>query len=297
MLLQIQERIKQFISEVDSSVVESFFQQMQAGKMLRSKLMLAICPKHQDIVSLCAIIEMIQIASLLHDDVIDESKMRRGKPSINALFGNKNAIMMGDVFYSKAFYELTKFDRKISQSVANCVVRLSRGEINDVSMGEQFQEDKDKYFAMIEDKTASLIASSAQISAILAGLEAEKYYKYGLNLGIAFQIVDDLLDVFGSDEVLGKPAMSDYIEGKTTLPYLILYENLKREEKDQLVRYFKNSTPEAKKWILEQMKRYEIFEKTQECIKEFAYKALESIKGEGNIRLEQIIKDMIDREF
>ncbi|WP_233709981.1 MULTISPECIES: polyprenyl synthetase family protein [unclassified Helicobacter] len=297
MLLKIQEKIKDFIDEVDSEVVNIFFKKMQMGKMLRSKLMLAICPKHQDIITLCAIIEMIQIASLLHDDVIDESKMRRGKPSINTLFGDKNAIMLGDVFYSKAFYELTNFDKKISQSIANCVVRLSRGEISDVSMGEKFQEDKHQYFAMIEDKTASLIASSAQSAAILMGLDAKRYYDYGLNLGIAFQIIDDLLDVFGKDEVLGKPAMSDYVEGKTTLPYLFLYENLKIEDKKQLVEYFKISTPEAKEWILLKMEEFDIFKKTQECARDYAYKALESIQGEENIKLEQIVKDMIYREF
>lgn len=297
MLLEIEKKIASFIEQVDSSFVQELFAKIQHGKMLRSKLMLAICPKHPDVITLCAIIEMIQIASLLHDDVIDEAHIRRGSPSINAVFGNKNAIMLGDIFYAQAFLKLTSFDRNITQNVAECVVRLSRGEIHDVIMGNSFQESKERYFSMIEDKTASLIASSAKSAAILENLDSEKYYTYGLNLGIAFQIIDDLLDVFGDEKKLGKPAMSDYTEGKTTLPYLLLYQSLSQADKQKLKSYFRISSMEAKEWISKKMQEKEIFEKTQDMARFFANKALESIEGENNLKLEEIIKNMIYREF
>lgn len=297
MLLEIEKKIASFIEQVGSSFVQELFAKIQHGKMLRSKLMLAICPKHPEITTLCAIIEMIQIASLLHDDVIDEAHIRRGSPSINAVFGNKNAIMLGDIFYAQAFFKLTSFDKNISQNIAECVVRLSRGEMHDVVMGRNFQGSREKYFSMVEDKTASLIASSARNAAVLANLDFEKYYSYGLNLGIAFQIIDDLLDVFGDEKKLGKPVMNDYVEGKTTLPYLLLHQNLSQEDKQKLESYFKVSSVEAKEWISEKMKEKGIFKETQDMARFFANKALESIEGENNLKLEEIIKNMIYREF
>ena len=297
MLDKIKQKVSDFISERESPAIEEFASKLHSGKMLRSKLMLAICPNDERILTLCAIVEMIQSASLLHDDVLDDSVMRRGEASINALFGDKNAIMLGDVFYSKAFYELLAFGAPIARSIADCVVRLSRGEIHDVLMAESFQASREKYFAMIEDKTASLIASSAQSAAILAGLDGGRYYSYGLNLGIAFQIVDDMLDVFGDEALLGKPALNDYTEGKTTLPYLLLYEVLGEADRATLQGYFKSSSAESKAWILEQMQKYGIFARCQEIAKSYGERALESIANEGNARLEQVIIDMIYRKF
>lgn len=297
MLEKIERKILSFVGELESQSINAMFGNMQSGKMLRSKLMLAICNQESLIVTLCAIVEMIQSASLLHDDVIDDSLLRRGKASINAIFGNKNAVMLGDILYAKAFYELTKLDRSIAQSLADCVVRLSRGEIHDVMMGENFQDCKQEYFAMIEDKTAALIASSARCAAILANLDDEKYYNYGINLGMAFQIVDDMLDVFGDSKTLGKPAMSDFVEGKTTLPYLLLYEALSLGDKEILQSFFKCDTQEARDWILEKMQVFGIFEKSQNIAKDFGKKALHSIKDEHNDKLEKIIQDVIFREF
>ncbi|MCE3038896.1 polyprenyl synthetase family protein [Helicobacter anatolicus] len=294
-LKQIHTQIFSFIQELKDQSIENFFSQFQSGKMLRSKLMLSICFDHPDIVKLCAIVEMIQNASLLHDDVIDDSLLRRGEPSINALFGNKNAIMLGDVLYSKAFYELLFFDREIAKTLSDCVVRLSRGEINDVVMAQAFCPDKARYFAMIEDKTASLIASSAKSAAILAGLDAKQYYTYGLNLGIAFQIVDDLLDVFGNERQLGKPAMNDFAEGKTTLPYILLYAKLSKGDQEILQSFFKSQDSEAKEWILNKMQEFEIFKDTQKVALDCGMQALEAIKGDEG--LEKIVREMIFREF
>lgn len=296
-LRSIEQKIQSFLNEIGNDTISTLVSKITSGKMLRSKLILAICPHHHQVVTLCAIVEMIQSASLLHDDVIDESGTRRGKPSINALFGNKNSIMLGDVFYSKAFFELTHFDVTIAQSISNAVVELSRGEIDDVFMSEAFNIDCSKYFQMLQDKTASLIAASAESGAILAGLDAKKYKIYGKNLGIAFQIIDDLLDITQEANQLGKPAMNDFKEGKTTLPYIYLYEALPTAQRAILVSYFKQDSKEARIWLKEHFDKYNIVQLVVAKAKKFGNKALQAIENEGNETLKKVVQDMIHREF
>lgn len=297
MLQKIRERVEEFVEQVGNPYVKMLASKITSGKMLRSKLVLAICPNHSDVIDLCAIIEMIQSASLLHDDVIDDSDIRRGNPSINALYGNKNSIMLGDVFYSKAFFELTKIDIRVARSISNAVIELSRGEIDDVFMGEAFNIDKSKYFQMLQDKTASLISASAESAAILANLDYKKYKDYGTNLGIAFQIIDDLLDITQNSATLGKPSMSDFVEGKTTLPYIYLYEALPENEKKILISYFKQDKPEVKEWLKERFDKYHIISKVALEAKRYGNLALSAIKDENNKALQEVAENMINREF
>lgn len=297
MLQKIREKVEEFVEQVGNPYVKMLASKITSGKMLRSKLVLAICPNHSDVIDLCAIIEMIQSASLLHDDVIDDSDIRRGNPSINALYGNKNSIMLGDVFYSKAFFELTKIDIRVARSISNAVIELSRGEIDDVFMGEAFNIDKSKYFQMLQDKTASLISASAESAAILANLDCKKYKDYGTNLGIAFQIIDDLLDITQDSATLGKPSMSDFVEGKTTLPYIYLYEALPENEKKILISYFKQDKPEVKEWLKERFDKYHIISKVALEAKRYGNLALSAIKDENNKALQEVAENMINREF
>lgn len=297
MIEKIKSHINQSLKSLENENITHLSSHLSHGKMLRSKLMLAITPNHPKILELCAIVEMIQSASLLHDDVIDEAMSRRGEASMNAVFGNKNAIMLGDVFYSQAFYELLSFDIKIAKSIARCVVRLSSGEIDDVMMSSAFQSDEKLYWRMISDKTASLIAASSECAAILGGLDSEKYRDYGENLGIAFQVVDDMLDVFGDEKMLGKPAMSDFKEGKSTLPYLLLYQRLSAQDRQKLKGFFKQDGLEIREWILAKMHENDIFSLSQEIAKDYGQKALNAISKEKNERLESIVNEMIFREF
>ncbi len=120
--------------------------------MLRSKLILKIAGISEESIKLCAVVEMIHAASLLHDDVIDEADIRRGKPSINALFDNKTSIMFGDILYSKAFTQLSQMDKEIAYTVSNAVTLLSIGEMADVDLTQNFNTSYDKYFDMIYKK-------------------------------------------------------------------------------------------------------------------------------------------------
>lgn len=230
--------------------------------------------------NLCAIVEMIQTASLLHDDVIDKATMRRKLPSINALFGNFNAVMLGDVFYSKAFFELSKMGEAIAQILSNAVLRLSRGEIEDVFVGESFNSDKQKYWRILEDKTAHFIEASLKSMAILLDKNAKMYADFGLNFGMAFQIIDDLLDITQDAKTLGKPNFSDFKEGKTTLPYLLLYEKLNQRDQGLLISYFKQDSHEIIEWTKEKFKQYAIIEINPKIAQVYSKKPLlKPLKG------------------
>ena len=287
-----------FVADCGNEIVTELFAKTNQGKMLRSKLLLAVSGVSEEALKLCAIIELIQSASLLHDDVIDNANTRRKSPSLNAIFGNKNAIMLGDVLYAKAFFELSTYEQSIAKSVSDSVCRLAVGEIEDVFMAQSFNTNKTRYLQMCELKTAALIAASAECGALLSGLDSQKYRSYGNNLGIAFQIIDDVLDITQSTEVLGKPAMSDLSEGKSTLPYIYLYERATQEVRQELLTLFGTPLCESKaQWLKEQLNAHHCVQDSIAKACEYALSALDSIQGEGNTQLNEIVQNMIEREF
>lgn len=295
---QIKIRIIDLIKECGNQEVQTLAQNLSFGKMLRSKLLLSISGINERSILTCALIEMIQSASLLHDDVIDEASTRRGQSSINALFGNKSAIMLGDVLYSKAFFELSKLDGKIAQRVSYAVTRLSVGEIEDVKLSESFHTNKERYIQMCADKTAALIVAAAECGAILANLELCKYSSYGENLGIAFQIVDDILDITQDSEMLGKPSMNDFREGKSTLPYIFLYESLRPSDRERFLSYFgTNIGKSEEEWVKAKMDECGGIAQSFKEAQKYAQIALSAICDEGKPKLEEIIHQMINRTF
>lgn len=297
-LERVKNQVEAFLAEFDNPFLQQLCQELTHGKMLRSRLVFAIAGVSEESVRLCGIIELIQLASLLHDDVIDEAQKRRSRPSLNALFGNKNAIMLGDALYSKAYVHLLSFSNPIAKSIADSVCTLSSGEIRDVFLSKNFNPSFDDYILMIKEKTASLIASSAQSSALLAGLSSEGYRHYGECLGIAFQIIDDILDITQDEVTLGKPCMNDFLEGKTTLPYILLHQVLRDEEKKTLEQlHAKVLIPEQKAWLFEQFEKHQIIQKSFEYAKQYGKSALSQLPQGYNTELEEMIKAMIERSY
>jgi len=295
-LLQVKQQISSFIEEIKDEKSLKLLSQLPEGKMLRSKLILKIAGVSKESIKLCAIVEMIHAASLLHDDVIDEADTRRGKPSINALYDNKTSIMFGDILYSKAFTELTTMDKEVAYTVSNAVTLLSIGEMIDVDLTESFNTSYDKYLDMIYKKTASLIEASAKAAAILSGKDKEAFALYGKNLGLAFQMVDDLLDITQDSQTLGKPAMLDFVEGKVTIPYLLLHEKI--EQKQKLESLYKKELDQTQSaWIKEQMIQSGALKQSIELAQNLGNEAIEAIKEYNNKDLENIMTAMIHREF
>jgi octaprenyl-diphosphate synthase len=271
------------------------YKDIKKGKGVRGKLITIINPQAQ---KLAAVVEGIHLASLLHDDVIDEADKRRGVKSINAKYGEHTAVMLGDIIYSRAFYELIDFGEKVAKTISNAVYLLSQGELEDVKLSKEMNFDKSKYMDMIYKKTASLIEASCKAAAITAGLDEEKFAKYGKNIGIAFQIIDDLLDVTQDEKTLGKPAMHDYFEGKMTLPFLYLFEAADNDEKEKLKSLYKKAlTQDEVEYIRELLEKYEIIEKCYNEAKNLVDDAKYEIK-EFNIPALEIIADkVVDRKF
>lgn len=298
MLDLVEKKMRENISTLNDETILKLFDKLPSGKRLRAKLVLRIAKDHPDAIMLASIIEMIHAASLLHDDVIDEATTRRGEESINALFGDKSAIMLGDVLYSQAFYLLTSLPTEVASTVSKAVVFLSIGELQDVELSFSFNSSLSSYETMIYNKTASLIEASAKAAALLAKKDSKAFATYGKNLGLAFQIIDDVLDVTQDSNSLGKPAMSDFKEGKTTLPYLYLYELLNEKDQEFLKSLFKKELSEDElTWVVEKFKESKAIKRAVLKAKEYGTLALNAIKGSGVEGLEGVVKQMIERDF
>jgi octaprenyl-diphosphate synthase len=276
------------------SVFEEY-NDIQKGKGIRGKLITIINPNAE---KLAAVVESIHLASLLHDDVIDEADTRRGVKSINAKYGDNTAVMLGDIVYSRAFYELIDFGSEIAKTVSHAVYLLSQGELEDVKLSNNINLDKNKYMQMIYKKTASLIEAACEASAISAGFDKEKFGLYGKNIGIAFQIIDDLLDITQDEKTLGKPSMHDFFEGKTTLPYIYLFEVLDEKNKEKLMKlYRKKLQKQEKEWIRSKMNEFGIIQKCYNEAKELVEDAKSTIKEYEILALEIIANKVVDRKF
>jgi len=292
---RVESELKRLVQEVGYEDVATLFGALEGGKRLRAKLILLIAKENQKAPLLAAIIELIHAASLLHDDVIDEADTRRGKPSINATEGSKTAVMLGDILYSKGFSELVEFDKSIAKTVATSVTQLSVGEMMDVKMSEYFNTNEKKYLDMLYLKTATLIEACASSGAILAGLDPSAYALYGRNLGLSFQIIDDILDITSDEATLGKPAMNDFTEGKMTLPYIYLYEDLPNDDKLKLQSLHKKSlSSEDIEWIKTKMQEYGSIEKAYNLAKQLSDEAKAAVEDPT---LWGILDKMIQRSY
>jgi octaprenyl-diphosphate synthase len=198
------------------------------GKRLRPMLVLlaahAAGYTGTDHVQAAAIVEFIHTATLLHDDVVDESGLRRGRPTANSLWGNSASILVGDFLYSRSFQLMVELDRmRIMQVLADTTNAIAEGEVLQLLHLNNPDTDEQAYLAVIERKTAVLFAAAARLGAILANLPRERedaFAAYGMALGMAFQIADDVLDYVADAKTLGKNLGDDLAEGKATLPLI-----------------------------------------------------------------------------
>jgi octaprenyl-diphosphate synthase len=206
--------------------------------------------------------------------------------------------MLGDILYSKGFLELNKIDIEVSKMISNAVVQLSLGELKDVSLSKGFNTDKSIYMEMIYQKTASLIEASAGVGAYLGNKAIADYKTYGRNLGLAFQMIDDILDIRSDATTLGKPALHDFEEGKTTLPYIYLYECLENNDKIKLKSlHKKHLLVEESLWIKEKMQTHKVIEKSLKEARVLVEEAIALMSSKGEDGLRDIALAMIEREF
>ena len=214
------------------------------GKRLRPAVVLLVARalgyKGTAHVLLAAVIEFIHTATLLHDDVVDESDLRRGRSTANALFGNAASVLVGDFLYSRAFQMMVDAGNlRVMRILADATNRIAEGEVLQLLSVHDPSVNEERYFDVVERKTATLFEAGARIAAVLADADTtteQRCASYGASLGRAFQIVDDMLDYSGHTEDIGKRLGDDLREGKVTLPLIHVLRSAAPEQRELVVR-------------------------------------------------------------
>jgi octaprenyl-diphosphate synthase len=212
------------------------------GKMLRPALVLlsgkCFGPVTDAHIRAAAVIQMLHNATLLHDDVIDEGQKRRGKPTINALWGNEAAVIFGDLVLSKALLLAVDMDSAAFATISDAMARVCAGELRQMLNRSNWQLTESDYIEIITEKSASLFSACCRVGAILSGVgdaEAETMARFGLDTGIAFQITDDILDIVADEKRTGKTTGSDFDDNKLTLPVIHLLATMQDNRKRQFI--------------------------------------------------------------
>ena len=218
------------------------------GKRIRPLLTLAsakLCEYkdgHRDI-NLAACVELIHSATLLHDDVIDNSKLRRGNKTSNSIWGNQSSILVGDYLFSRCFEMMVEDgSAEILKLLSSTSSRIAQGEVLQLEYKGEIDILEETYFDIINMKTAALFAASTKVGACIVNKnkkEKDALESYGRNLGLAFQIADDALDYYSTRTIFGKEIGKDFFEGKTTMPLVIIFQKANDEERDFLKEIFK----------------------------------------------------------
>jgi len=245
----VTQRIKlKLASEINLIHKMTNYHVKSGGKRIRPLLTLASAKLsgykdgNRDI-NLAACIELIHNATLLHDDVIDNSKLRRGNKTANSVWGNQSSILVGDYLFSRCFEMMVEDgSQEILKLLSSTSSRIAQGEVLQLEHRGEIDLLEETYFNIINMKTAALFAAAAKVGACLGNKskkEKDALESYGKNLGLAFQIADDALDYFASKTIFGKEIGKDFYEGKTTLPLIIIFQRGNSEERSFLKEIFK----------------------------------------------------------
>jgi octaprenyl-diphosphate synthase len=280
------------------------------GKRVRPALLLlatAACggrAADKNVVRLATVMEMLHTATLVHDDIIDNADLRRNRASVNARFGNQSAVLMGDWLYMSAFETSLK---ERSLEILDILTRLTRkmteGELIQLTMLGRSDISEDEYFDILQRKTAYLFSACCEIGAILGGAAKEQQKalrEYGMNLGIAFQLADDSLDFTADEEVLGKAAGADLLEGKLTYPLILLMrQEPSMREKIERVMHDGDYSAVSRETVLAALEKHSALGETRRRAYEFAERSRENLEvlpeTEYRLALEAIPVYMVER--
>jgi len=286
---QVKELIKaQLTAPVKTGDIRRLLEYMNArrGKMLRPGLVLLagsavgkITDRH---IRVAAIVEMIHNATLLHDDVIDEGQKRRGLPTINKLWGNESAVLLGDFLLSRVFKMCSDLEPNVTNIIAAAAARTCQGELRQVIQRHNWRLNESEYIDIITEKTAAFFSSCCHLGALLAQAtktEVESLARFGLNVGIAFQITDDLLDLTGDESQTGKTVRSDVDKNKLTLAVIHLLKVVDRKEKRKVYSALNHTAGKSKTALLKMLKYHGSLEYAHSLAQEFGDKALLALRG------------------
>jgi len=275
-LVLVEERIKkQLVSKVDLVQAMANYHLNTGGKRLRALLTLGsakLCGylKGGRDINLAACVELIHAATLMHDDVIDNGEIRRGKKTLNFLWGNQSSILIGDYLLSRCFEMMVEDENlEVLKLLSSTSVKIAQGEILQLQHKGETDMLEETYFKIISSKTAELFAAATKVGAILGNKNnkiKDALGFYGKNLGLTFQIADDTLDYNSDLNLFGKKVGNDFFEGKITLPIILLSQKANNLEKNQIKEFFSKKNRDEKNFqiILELIKKYNI---VNECYK------------------------------
>ena len=288
-------------TEVSGHIVNS------GGKRIRPAICILVAKtlgySESDLIRLASSIELLHTATLIHDDVVDESLIRRGKESIQAKWDDAHGVLVGDFVYSKAFQLMASFDNpKIIRALANATNKISEGEVLQLSMREQSNLSEKDYFNIIDRKTAELF----KVSAVTAGILCESaepvldsLNNFATSLGLAFQIQDDILDYYGQENLTGKKVGKDFEEGKFTLPIILSLKTMNHTNKTRLLSLFKTRKIEDFAEILALMESEKTTEQLQTIFTHYSNECINELEklpqNQYRDALENIVRNLGSR--
>ena len=304
---------QQIVDELhsDVSLVENIGQYIVegGGKRLRPVSVLlanrALDGNNATAIKMACIIEFIHTATLLHDDVVDDSSRRRGRDTANEIWGNAPAVLVGDFIYSRAFQLMVRIGNPaIMALMADTTNLIAEGEVQQLLNAGNPEVTEQDYMQVVRKKTAVLFSAATESAAILAGASAsvqQDLASYGLALGMAFQIQDDLLDYLGDADALGKNLGDDLAEGKPTLPLIYLLQNGSAEQKALISQALSGKDASMIEQVAAAVKSSAALDYTRQCAQqqvELSMSALASLPaGEFRDLLESLARFALDREF
>jgi len=251
--------------------------------------------------------EYLHTASLLHDDVVDGAGTRRGRPSANKVFGNDTVVLTGDYMYANALYLFSIYgDIDMIKNVSDSVKKMSEGQLLELKKIGDIDITFEEYFRILEGKTAVLFGSCCYVGASLGEgnqIQKDSAYRYGLNIGLAFQLIDDYLDYTGTEEKIGKPVCNDLREGKITYPLLSIMDTLSQEEKEFIKQVIRDINPQredierVKQIVYDKGGMIKTIEKARQLIDNAICELENFPQGEYLKKLEKLAKFIVEREF
>jgi octaprenyl-diphosphate synthase len=277
------------------------------GKRLRPALLLLAAKASGKIAhqhhTLAAAVEMIHTATLVHDDVLDEAELRRHVSTVNAGWGNKVSILLGDMLFTHAFHLASTVDGRACQIIGEATNRVCAGELRQVSERGNLNLTETAYFAIVEGKTAALTECCGRLGALYSGASdeiANKLASFGRNLGLAFQIADDLLDLTGNEETAGKTLGTDLEQQKLTLPVIHCLNRLPSVEAEQLRGAILNTTDNLGKRVHAALERTQSLSYARRRAEEFSRLARQELeclpRTDCRVILETICEWCVRRE-
>ncbi|MEX0302015.1 MAG: polyprenyl synthetase family protein [Leisingera sp.] len=286
------------IPEVTAHLVEA------GGKRLRPMLTLAaarMCGYQGDHhLKLAATVEFIHTATLLHDDVVDESAQRRGRPTANLLWDNKSSVLVGDYLFARSFQLMVETGSlRVLDILANASATIAEGEVLQMTAASNLKTDEDIYLQVVRGKTAALFSAATEVGGVIAGAPEEQVkalFAYGDALGVAFQIADDLLDYQGDSKATGKNVGDDFRERKLTLPVIKAVAQATDEERAFWMRTIEKGKQEDGdlEQALALMAKYKTLEATREDAYGWAAKARDALDALPDHEIRGMLRDLAD---